>query len=69
MTKLEELESQITLIPAEFYWIKHALTAQLESCNLERMMIYALGLYHMAEALTSDDAILNPIRKIREILK
>lgn len=69
MNKLEQLQAEINRIPDELHVPRSVLGNLLGAMALGEMRTYSLGLYDMAARLTTDEALLGPIRNIQELLK
>lgn len=69
MNKLEQLQAEINRIPDELHVPRSVLGNLLGAMALGEMRTYSLGLYDMAVQLTSDEAVMKPLREIRELLK
>lgn len=68
MNKLEKLQAAIRTIPDQFVVVRNRLTILLEETAIGEMRTYSLGLYDVAVQLTSDEALMQPLREIREVL-
>lgn len=69
MNKLQELEAAIRRMPDEFNVPRNVMLNLLNQARLGDLRIYSLGLRVMALHLSKDEALLEPLIKIREILK
>jgi len=68
VNKLEKLQAAIRTIPDQFVVVRNRLTILLEETAIGEMRTYSLGLYDVAVQLTSDEALMQPLREIREVL-
>ena len=69
MNRLEELGAAIANIPDEYASVRNVLRNLLAQGELHELRVYSLGLRDMALHLTSDDALLEPLTQIREVLR
>ena len=68
MNKLEKLQAAIRTLPDEFVVVRNRLTFLLDTAAIGEMRTYSLGLYDVAVQLTLDEALMKPLREIREVL-
>ena len=68
MNKLEKLQAAIRTLPDEFVVVRNRLKFLLDAADIGEMRAYSLGLYDVAVQLTSDEALMKPLREIREVL-
>ena len=68
MNKLEKLQAAIRTIPDEFVVARNRLKFLLDAAAIGEMRSYSLGLYDVSVQLTLDEALMKPLREIREVL-
>ena len=69
MSKLEQLRQAVDAIPAEYRGVWGAMSLLLSSGEINTLRAYVSGARTMALYLADDEALLNSLSDIKELLK
>jgi hypothetical protein len=69
MNKLEQLQAEINKIPRKYKHLKNVALGLLGNGDLFVLRAYVVGAYAMAACLTDEEALLQPLGEVCEMLQ